>query len=335
MEGEQMALALRRYYGVSCKIVCGAAPVEFLNRQLVHFGSAGLFANGGYKLVNPSNRVAVSFYHGDPSDPEFTPVVDTLLAEQARVDRVIVSCRIMRERMEACGVPSGKLASVPIGINCTLFDLPSPEERKRARARFGVAEEQVVVGSFQKDGVGWGEGLEPKLIKGPDVFLETVANLSRTMAVFVLLTGPSRGYVRKGLERLGIPYHHEFVEDYADLVPFYHALDLYLVTSREEGGPKAVMESMAAGVPLVTTRVGMAPDLVRDGENGFLCDVEDVRRLTDCAQRVLADEDLRRTFAVNGRKTAWSCDFAVVAETLYEQVYRPLLGALSGRRCQA
>jgi len=330
MEGEHLALALR-HHGLSCKVLRGPAPAEFLNRQLVHFGSAGLFSNGGYRLVNPSNRIAVSFYHGDPSDPEFTPIVETFLAEQERVDRVIVSCRIMRDRMADWGVPPGKLVSVPIGVNCTLFGIPSPEERKAARERFGVTSEQVVVGSFQKDGVGWGEGLEPKLIKGPDVFLDTVASLRESMSLFVLLTGPSRGYVRRGLEQLGVPYHHEFVQDYADLVDFYHALDLYLVTSREEGGPKAVMESMATGVPLVTTRVGMAPDLVRDGENGFLCEVEDVERLAGCAKRVVSDKELRRTFAENSRGTALSCDFRAVAETLYTRVYRPLLATLSGK----
>jgi len=332
MEGEHLALALRRH-GLSCKVLRGPAPAEFLNRQLVHFGSAGLFSNGGYRLVNPSNRIAVSFYHGDPSDLEFTPIVETFLAEQQRVDSVIVSCSIMRHRMEEWGVPPGKLVSVPIGVNSTLFGIPSPEERKAARERLGVTPEQVVVGSFQKDGAGWGEGLEPKLIKGPDVFLETVARLRESMSLFVLLTGPSRGYVRKGLDRLGVPYHHEFVQDYTDLVHFYHALDLYLVTSREEGGPKAVMESMATGVPLVTTRVGMAPDLVHDGENGFLCEVEDVERLADCAKRIVSDGELRRTFAENGRRTAMSCDFKAVAETLYTKVYRPLLATLSGKHC--
>ena len=47
-------------------------------------------------------------------------------------------------------------------------------------------------------------------------------------------------------------------------------LDLYLVSSREEGGPKAIVESMASGVPLVTTNVGMANDFVIDQVNGGL-----------------------------------------------------------------
>ena len=56
----------------------------------------------------------------------------------------------------------------------------------------------------------------------------------------------------------------------------YRAMDVCLVTSRDEGGPRAVLEAMATGVPLVTTRVGQAADLVRHAENGWIVEVEDV-----------------------------------------------------------
>ena len=110
----------------------------------------------------------------------------------------------------------------------------------------------MVIGSFQKDGKGWGEGNEPKLIKGPDV----------------LLTGPARGYVKTGLESLKIPCKHLYLQDYREIGKYYQALDAYLVTSREEGGPKGVLESMASGIPLISTRVGQAQDLVKQGING-------------------------------------------------------------------
>ncbi len=79
-----------------------------------------------------------------------------------------------------------------------------------------------------------------------------------TPELFVLLTGPARGYVRRELERLAIPYRHVFAKDRAELARAYHALDVYVVASRQEGGPKAVLEALASGVPLVTTRVGQA-----------------------------------------------------------------------------
>ena len=132
-----------------------------------------------------------------------------------------------------------------------------------ARA-LGLPGGAFVVGSFQKDGVGWGEGLEPKLIKGPDVLLAVAERLAETLPeLHFLLTGPARGYVRSGLERLGIPYRHLLLPDVDAVAEMYPAIDVCLVASRDEGGPRAVLESMATRVPLVTTRVGQAADLVR------------------------------------------------------------------------
>jgi glycosyltransferase involved in cell wall biosynthesis len=114
---------------------------------------------------------------------------------------------------------------------------------------------------------------------------------TRIPELFVVLTGPARGYVRAGLERLGIPYLHHFAEP-GELPCVYRALDVCLVASRQEGGPKAVLESMASGVPIVTTRVGQATELVRNGENGFLVDVDDAEGLAGWLERIHVGIDL-------------------------------------------
>ncbi len=158
----------------------------------------------------------------------------------------------------------------------------------------GLPESAFVVGSFQKDGVGWGDGLEPKLIKGPDVLIAVAERLSeRVPELVVLLTGPSRGYVRAGLERLGVQYRHALLPSIDAVSQAYDAIDVCLVTSRDEGGPRAVLESMATEVPLVTTRVGQAVDLVRHGNNGWIVDVEDVDGLVEWTAHV-ADSARRR-----------------------------------------
>src|SRR5207247_1738754 len=115
------------------------------------------------------------------------------------------------------------------------------------------------------------DGFEPKLLKGPGTFVAALVRLREVIPdLSVLLTGPARGYVRRELEGLGIPYQHVLVSSRDELGPAYHGVDVCLVTSRQEGGPKAVLEAMAAGVPLVSTCVGQATELVREGENGLL-----------------------------------------------------------------
>ena len=113
---------------------------------------------------------------------------------------------------------------------------------------------------------------------------------------------------------------------YADLAPCYHALDLYLVPSRDEGGPLAMLEAMASGVPVVSTEVGMASDLIRSGENGIIAPVDDAEALADGAAKLLSDKDMRQRFASEGPKTVTHCNWRSVAERYDREVYRVLLG---------
>ena len=127
----------------------------------------------------------------------------------------------------------------------------------------------------------------------------------RVPELVVLLTGPARGYVRAGLERLGVPYRHVLLPGVDAVAQAYDAIDVCLVTSRDEGGPRAVLESMATGVPLVSTRVGQAADLVRHGENGWLVDVEDVDGLVHWSAHVAeAAEDELSAVRAAARATA-------------------------------
>ena len=182
------------------------------------------------------------------------------------------------------GISPEKVHLIPIGINLSFFHYRDKALRDQQRERLAIPKNAFVIGSFQKDGNGWGEGLEPKLIKGPDIFIQTMEQLRTSIPeLFVVLTGPARGYVKQGLERLKIPYRHLFLKEYAEVGRLFPALDLYLVSSRQEGGPKAILESMASGTPLVTTRVGQAMDIVKHGQNGWMVDVEDVDGLAKWA----------------------------------------------------
>jgi glycosyltransferase involved in cell wall biosynthesis len=324
-EGSCIAREIKAQFGVDCRILHDSQSLQSLYAQVVHFGCLHVFSGGGWSRVNGSNRIAVTVFHGDPADPAFSEPMGVLFREIPRVSRIVVSCRTMAERLVRWGVAPELLCRILVGVDRRTFRPPSEEERQAARGQLAIPPGQVVVGSFQKDGAGWGEGLEPKPIKGPDVFLQVLDMVRREAPVTVLLTGPARGYVRRGLERIGVPYRHVTPRTAAEMAACYHALDLYLITSREEGGPKAVAEAMATGVPLVSTRVGIAADLMEHGTGGFLCDVEDARGLAHSVLQLIGSDDLRARFRENGYRTVQSCDFRVVARQHYEQVYAPLL----------
>ena len=247
------------------------------NQSVFHLSQFTLLL---HDFQRSGNNLGLAYFHGRPGTPgmpEFDACFDTLRARHAEIDRIQVTNREMEALVVATGIDPAKVHRIPIGVDVRVFVPGDESSRRAARARLGLPGSAFVVGSFQKDGVGWGEGLEPKLIKGPDVLLAVAKRLGEhVLELYFLLTGPARGYVRTGLERLGIPYRHLMLSDVDEVAAAYPALDLCLVASRDEGGPRAVLEALATRVPLVTTRVGQAADLVRHGENGWMVEPEDV-----------------------------------------------------------
>jgi glycosyltransferase involved in cell wall biosynthesis len=185
-----------------------------------------------------------TWFHDSDEDPGSPFFMKKISESLPNVRRIVTSCSIAKERLQRWGVPEEKIAMIPLEVDLSIFHPGTETDRRNTRASLSIDDDAICIGYFQKDGVGWGEGLEPKLIKGPDIFLFAIAKLADHHKIFVLLTGPARGYVKKGLYELGVSYHHTFFENYFDVVHYYRCLDMYLVTSRDEGGPKAILDSI-------------------------------------------------------------------------------------------
>lgn len=264
-------------------------PAGAAVQQSVFYGSHfALFAD--WPASGTRHRIATTYFHGlpgTPGMPEFDSAFETLRRRHHELDRVQVSHRELEGLVLSSGIEPGKVFRIPIGVDLSLFSPSTAEARSAAKRALGLPQTAFVLGSFQKDGVGWGEGSEPKLIKGPDVLVETAVRLfCEVPELHVLLSGPARGYVTRELEARGVPHSHRVLDSYREIGGMYAAADAYVVAARQEGGPKGVLESMAAGVPLVSTRVGQATDLIRDGQNGWLVEVEDVDALVDRLARI-------------------------------------------------
>jgi glycosyltransferase involved in cell wall biosynthesis len=278
-------------------------PAGAARQQSVFYGSHFTYFDRP-PAPDAEHRVAITYFHGrpgTPGSPEFDKAYEELRRRHTEIDRVQVSHGELEDLVLSSGIDSAKVFRIPIGIEPRWFEVRAPD----ARRALGLPESAFVVGSFQKDGIGWGEGLEPKWIKGPDVLVDVLARLrDRVPELHVLLSGPARGYVKGQLDERGIPYVHRFVEQYPEIGRMYAALDAYVVTSRQEGGPKGVLEAMAAGVALVSTRAGQATELVVDGANGWLADVDDTETIVERLAAIAAGGEIVESVVAAGRATA-------------------------------
>lgn len=146
-------------------------------------------------------------------------------------------------------------------------------EKNALRERLNLPKDSYLIGSFQRDTEG-ADLITPKYMKGPDVFFEIVHSLHRKLIpIHVLLAGPRRFWLIKNLEEAGIPYtyvgRHTSKDDiFINTLPrqqlneLYNSLDCYIVSSRSEGGPHAVLEALSSGCSIISTPVGVSLDVL-------------------------------------------------------------------------
>ena len=237
----------------------------------------------------------------------------------------ILPSNLTKQSLLSVGVPEESIKVIPLGVNLNVFFPVNKDQKQEIRRKLGLPENKVIIGSFQKDGNGWGDGFEPKLIKGPDIFCDVVEQLSKKFDLLILLTGPARGYVKKRLEKSNIQYLHYYLDNTNGIGDYYRALDLYLSTARVEGGPQCVLESLASGVPIVATKVGLAPDIINHGENGLLCEICDVEEIANKSTAILEDSSFASKIVSAGLLTAKEFSWKLIAERHLHELYRPLL----------
>lgn len=294
-----------------------------LRNKIIHFGAVNTLISSANRISIPhsSNKIALSWFHITPNDPRLN-----LIGKLNKiVDIVHTSCSITRSELIRNGFSPQKIVMIPIGVDLSIFKPCDKEEKKHIKKKIGLPEDKFIIGSFQKDGNGWREGLEPKLIKGPDIFCDCIERLSKKYPLHILLTGPARGYVKKRLISKGIGYTHCFLKHYSDIVNYYNALDIYLLTSRVEGGPQSILESMACKIPLVSTNMGMAADILTDNENVLITEVEDVAGLVQKSSLLLEDGGVRERLINNAFDHAQKFDWKKIGRRYYDEIYSKLI----------
>ena len=300
--------------------------LKYYEKKVIHFGSQYMWVDW-YKFLPRSNNYVVSFFHGKKEDGEdIKKHIINFLESVPFISVIIVSSTILKKRLLSWGVPVNKIFLIPIGVNNSHFVPTNNNEKYFLRKKYGIKKKSIVIGSFQKDGIGWKDGVSPKLIKGPDIFIEVIKLLKlKGYDITVFLTGPARGYMKNELSKNKINFIHQYFKHQNELLNCYHALDFYLITSREEGGPMGLMEAMASGVPVISTPVGMAVDLIENNVSGKISIDCDSKNLIELIIDLIENCQLKNEIINNALSVVDSVNWSKVSQSHYKKIYEPLV----------
>lgn len=237
------------------------------------------------------------------------------------VDAVVAISEGVRSALTASGVEAARIHLVRSGVDAARF-ASTPERRAAARARFALAADAwvlAVVGALEER-------------KGHDLLFEALARTSERRWIVLVAGGGARAAaLRAQVAALGLGAMVRFLGHVGDVAPVLAAADALVMPSHREGLGVAALEAMAAGLPVIASRVGGLPEAVIDGETGLLVPPGDAAALTAALARLGADRACARRLGAAGaaRVAAHFSLAAMAAGTL--AVYR-LLAATSAER---
>jgi glycosyltransferase involved in cell wall biosynthesis len=166
-----------------------------------------------------------------------------------------------------------------------------------------------------------------KPYKGQKRFLQAFHLVAREIPGATALLvggGPDRGRLTALASQLGINKVVTFVGQVEDPRPYVARSHIAALTSSHEGFPNAILEAMAMGRPVVATRVGGIPEMVRDGVDGLLTSLDPVDIATAIV-KLLRDEALRTQMGAEARRRAEDFDWdrvVIKTEAAYQGVLR-------------
>jgi glycosyltransferase involved in cell wall biosynthesis len=276
---------------------------DILHTHMAKAGAVGRAAATLYNAGRTKRVRVVHTYHGHVLEGYFGAAttrlflgVERLLARAS--DRLVaISPEIKSELLHEQRIGRDEqYVVIPLGFDLTALAAIDDAQRCAARVTLGLMADAHVISTVGR----------LTAIKNHALFLEAAARIARQdpSAMFVIAgDGELRADLEARAQALGIADRVRFLGWRRDLAVIYGATDVFLLTSRNEGTPVALIESLAAATPGVSTDVGGVRDVIDSAEVGLLAASGDAQGLADHVLALAADPERRRRMGERGRRS--------------------------------
>ena len=239
-----------------------------------------------------------------------------------RADRVIAISKPVREILIRSGIAPGKIALINSSIDLNAapwqkqgFEAYRENSRAKIAALFGINERAFWTGSL----IALAPHKDPlNFIRSAKIVLDAKPDTHFLLAGSGKLRVPARNLAKD----LGIGSRFHFLGYYPEPYEILSALDLFVLSSREEGMGSVLLEAMNAGVPITATDAGGITDVIENEKTGLLVPRENPGALAGAQLRIMADPELARRLAAGGRARLTDFSSVKMAETtlrIYEE----------------
>ncbi len=201
----------------------------------------------------------------------------------------------LQDEARRIGVKEEKLSWIRNAIDEKDYDRKYPAAESDLRDKMKTPKGRLVIGAVGR--------LMPE--KGFNHLIraaQTLINEGYDIEVWIAGKGNSHDDLQKMIIELNLQDRVKLFGFCSDMIGFYHALDMYVLSSLREGLPNVVLEACSMRVPVVSTLVAGIPKMLTDGINGMLCPIADIEKLTDAMRKVVKNPDLRENLSQAGRK---------------------------------
>ena len=251
------------------------------NFSLVHTFQIGYTSSLSILLGNLLRKPSViklpsSGWGGDVQRARKTICGKIFLFVAKRATRIITLSTTMEQELKKEAVEPSRLCSIINGVDLLRYN--EIKEKGQLRKILGISNKKTIIYTGRLS-----------VEKGVDFLIHSFSKVKEEIAcqLIIIANGPERENVARLLDHHHLSKSVILIEEADEIARYLNAADVFVLPSRFEGLSNSLLEAMACGLPVISTRVGGSVDIINDGINGLLIDVDNEEQLARAISKVL------------------------------------------------